>query len=58
LSNGSAENRQVRKMSDDEIADAILDAKKKLFELRLQQATAAWKKPTNSNTPATVLANY
>jgi len=49
---------EVRKMSDDEIADAILDAKKKLFELRLQQAPAAWKKPTNSNTPATVLANY
>jgi len=30
---------EVRKMSDDEIADAILAAKKKLFELRLQQAT-------------------
>ena len=30
---------EVRKMSDDDIADAILDAKKKLFELRLQQAT-------------------
>lgn len=34
----------VRKMSDDEIADAILDAKKKLFELRLQQATRRLEK--------------
>ncbi|GBF55218.1 LSU ribosomal protein L29p [Microcystis sp. 0824] len=35
---------EVRKMSDDEIADAILDAKKKLFELRLQQATRRLEK--------------
>ncbi|NCQ84497.1 MAG: 50S ribosomal protein L29 [Microcystis aeruginosa W13-18] len=34
----------VRKMSDDEIADAILAAKKKLFELRLQQATRRLEK--------------
>ena len=34
----------VRKMSDEEIADAILDAKKKLFELRLQQATRRLEK--------------
>lgn len=35
---------EVRKMSDEEIADAILDAKKKLFELRLQQATRRLEK--------------
>ncbi|NCR58305.1 MAG: 50S ribosomal protein L29 [Microcystis aeruginosa LL13-06] len=35
---------EVRKMSDDEIADAILAAKKKLFELRLQQATRRLEK--------------
>lgn len=35
---------EVRKMSDDDIADAILDAKKKLFELRLQQATRRLEK--------------
>ncbi|CCI35621.1 MAG: 50S ribosomal protein L29 [Microcystis sp. M015S2] len=35
---------EVRKMSDEEIADAVLDAKKKLFELRLQQATRRLEK--------------
>ncbi|MDB9416572.1 50S ribosomal protein L29 [Microcystis aeruginosa] len=35
---------EVRKMSDEDIADAILDAKKKLFELRLQQATRRLEK--------------
>jgi large subunit ribosomal protein L29 len=35
---------EVREMSDDEIADAILDAKKKLFELRLQMATRRLEK--------------
>ncbi|MCA2619799.1 MULTISPECIES: 50S ribosomal protein L29 [unclassified Microcystis] len=35
---------EVRKMSDDDIADAILAAKKKLFELRLQQATRRLEK--------------
>ena len=35
---------EVRKMSDDDIAAAILDAKKKLFELRLQQATRRLEK--------------
>jgi large subunit ribosomal protein L29 len=35
---------EVRKMSNDEIADAILAAKKKLFELRLQQATRRLEK--------------
>lgn len=30
---------EVRAMSDQEITDAILAAKRKLFELRLQQAT-------------------
>ncbi|MEG3437374.1 50S ribosomal protein L29 [Pannus brasiliensis CCIBt3594] len=34
----------VRKLSDDEIADEILAAKKKLFELRLQQATRRLEK--------------
>lgn len=35
---------EVREMSDGEIADAILDAKKKLFELRLQMATRRLEK--------------
>ena len=35
---------EVRKMSDEDIADAILGAKKKLFELRLQQATRRLEK--------------
>ncbi|GCA74429.1 50S ribosomal protein L29 [Microcystis aeruginosa NIES-2520] len=35
---------EVRKMSDDDIAAAILAAKKKLFELRLQQATRRLEK--------------
>jgi large subunit ribosomal protein L29 len=35
---------EVRQMSDEDIADAILDAKKKLFELRLQQATRRLEK--------------
>ncbi|BAG05557.1 MAG: 50S ribosomal protein L29 [Microcystis sp. M090S1] len=35
---------EVRKMSDEEIAAAILAAKKKLFELRLQQATRRLEK--------------
>ncbi|CCI23394.1 50S ribosomal protein L29 [Microcystis aeruginosa PCC 9809] len=35
---------EVRKMSDEDIADAILAAKKKLFELRLQQATRRLEK--------------
>jgi len=49
---------EVRKMSDDEIADAILDAKKKLFELRLQQATRRLEKTHEFKHTATVLANY
>ncbi|NCR16970.1 MAG: 50S ribosomal protein L29 [Microcystis aeruginosa LL13-03] len=35
---------EVRKMSDEEIVAAILAAKKKLFELRLQQATRRLEK--------------
>ncbi|BCU11479.1 MULTISPECIES: 50S ribosomal protein L29 [Microcystis] len=35
---------EVRQMSDEDIADAILAAKKKLFELRLQQATRRLEK--------------
>ncbi|MBD2115470.1 MULTISPECIES: 50S ribosomal protein L29 [Microcystis] len=35
---------EVRQMSDEEIAAAILAAKKKLFELRLQQATRRLEK--------------
>jgi large subunit ribosomal protein L29 len=34
----------VRKLSDDEIVDEILASKKKLFELRLQQATRRLEK--------------
>ncbi len=35
----------ARKMSDQELADAILAAKRELFELRLQQATRRLEKP-------------
>jgi large subunit ribosomal protein L29 len=35
---------EVRQMSDEDIADAVLAAKKKLFELRLQQATRRLEK--------------
>jgi large subunit ribosomal protein L29 len=34
----------VRKLNDEEIADEILASKKKLFELRLQQATRRLEK--------------
>lgn len=49
---------EVRKMSDDEIADAILAAKRNCLNCVCNRPPAAWKKPTNSNTPATVSANY
>lgn len=35
---------EVRELNDDEIADEILASKKKLFELRLQQATRRLEK--------------
>jgi large subunit ribosomal protein L29 len=35
----------ARQMSDGELADAILAAKRELFELRLQQATRRLEKP-------------
>ena len=35
----------ARNMSDQELADAILTAKRELFELRLQQATRRLEKP-------------
>ncbi len=35
----------ARKMSNDELADAILSAKRELFDLRLQQATRRLEKP-------------
>lgn len=35
----------ARKMSDDELNDAILAAKRELFNLRLQQATRRLEKP-------------
>lgn len=35
----------ARNMSDEELADAILAAKRELFELRLQQATRRLEKP-------------
>ena len=35
----------ARKMSNDELADAILAGKRELFELRLQQATRRLEKP-------------
>lgn len=35
----------ARNMSDPELADAILAAKRELFELRLQQATRRLEKP-------------
>ena len=35
----------ARQMSNDELADAILAAKRELFELRLQQATRRLEKP-------------
>ncbi len=35
----------ARKLSDEEIAEAILAAKRQLFELRLQQATRRLEKP-------------
>ncbi len=35
----------ARNMSDEELADAILAAKRELFQLRLQQATRRLEKP-------------
>lgn len=35
----------ARNMSNDELADAILSAKRELFDLRLQQATRRLEKP-------------
>ena len=35
----------ARKLNDDEIAEAILEAKRELFNLRLQQATRRLEKP-------------
>lgn len=35
----------ARNLSDEELADAILAAKRELFELRLQQATRRLEKP-------------
>lgn len=35
----------ARKLSDEELSDEILAAKRKLFELRLQQATRRLEKP-------------
>ncbi|MEB3309389.1 MAG: 50S ribosomal protein L29 [Snowella sp.] len=35
----------VRALTDDQIADEILAAKRKLFELRFQQATRRLEKP-------------
>jgi large subunit ribosomal protein L29 len=35
----------ARKMSNDELADAILGAKRELFDLRLQKATRRLEKP-------------
>ena len=34
----------LRKLSDQEVADAILEAKRKLFDLRFQQATRRLEK--------------
>jgi len=34
----------IRKLSDQEIAEAILEAKRKLFDLRFQQATRRLEK--------------
>jgi large subunit ribosomal protein L29 len=36
---------EVRKLSDSELADEIVATKKKLFQLRLQQATRSLTKP-------------
>ena len=36
---------EARSLSDEELADEILAAKRKLFELRLQQATGRLEKP-------------
>lgn len=36
---------EVRELSDQELADQILEAKKKLFDLRFQQATRRLEKP-------------
>jgi large subunit ribosomal protein L29 len=35
---------ELRKLTDEEIADAILEAKRKLFDLRFQQATRRLEK--------------
>ncbi|MEO1144281.1 MAG: 50S ribosomal protein L29 [Cyanobacteria bacterium J06638_22] len=36
---------EVRELSDQELADQILEAKKQLFDLRFQQATRRLEKP-------------
>jgi large subunit ribosomal protein L29 len=35
----------ARKLSDEEIAEAIVEAKRKLFQLRLEKATGRLQKP-------------
>lgn len=35
----------ARKLSDEEIAEAIVEAKRKLFQLRLERATGRLEKP-------------
>ncbi len=37
--------KDARSLSDQELADAILAAKRELFELRMQQATRRLEKP-------------
>lgn len=37
--------QDVRKLNDEELSEEILSAKRKLFELRLQQATRQLEKP-------------
>ncbi len=38
-------NDDVRKLSDDEVAQAILDTRQELFNLRLQQSTGQLENP-------------
>jgi large subunit ribosomal protein L29 len=35
----------ARKLSDEELANAVVEAKRKLFQLRLEQATGRLEKP-------------
>ncbi|MDB9312278.1 50S ribosomal protein L29 [Spirulina sp. CS-785/01] len=37
--------KHARKLNDEELAEAILEAKRKLFDLRMQQATRQLEKP-------------